>query len=80
MFGMPAMSVMGVLSLIGMAVICVVLVRDPNSGIKFEDHPNQLWVVVGTFLSGLVLYHISKFVQRRRGVDVTLAHREIPPE
>jgi amino acid transporter len=80
MYGVPVMSIMGALSLIGMTVICIVLVRDPNSGIKFEDHPNQSWVVVGTFLSGLVLYYISKFVQSRRGVDVTLAHREIPPE
>ena len=29
---------------------------------------------------GIPIYAISYFVQRRRGVDITLASRELPPE
>jgi basic amino acid/polyamine antiporter, APA family len=79
-FGVPTMSVMGVLALVGMVLVEFLILRDVNSGIRVEDNVDQVIVVFATFFSGLVLYYIAKVVQRRRGVDVTLAYREIPPE
>jgi hypothetical protein len=37
-------------------------------------------IAIGIYLSGLLVYLISRFVQRARGVNVDLAYREIPPE
>ena len=32
------------------------------------------------FLSGLVVYYIAKWVQARKGVDVSLSYKELPSE
>jgi hypothetical protein len=36
--------------------------------------------VAASFLTGLVLYGISKYYHGKRGIDITLAYKEIPPE
>jgi amino acid transporter len=36
--------------------------------------------VVGIYLAGLVIYFAAKAIQRRRGIDLDLLYREIPPE
>ncbi len=80
--GIPLMTIVAVLSLAGMIGIAVILILDPNSGlfIQSQSGRNNLIFTGATFISGLVIYYIAKFVQQRRGVDVTLAYREIPPE
>jgi hypothetical protein len=32
------------------------------------------------FLSGFVVYHVAKYFQARRGVDVSLSYKELPSE
>jgi hypothetical protein len=34
----------------------------------------------GTALAGALYYYVAKALQRRRGVDITLAFKSIPPE
>jgi amino acid transporter len=36
--------------------------------------------VVASFLTGAVLFGISKFYNAKRGIDISLAYKEIPPE
>jgi hypothetical protein len=36
--------------------------------------------VVGSFVAGLLIYAGSKWYNARRGVDISLAFKEIPPE
>ena len=36
--------------------------------------------VVGIYVSGVVLYYISRAVKLRRGVNLDLLYKEIPPE
>jgi APA family basic amino acid/polyamine antiporter len=80
--GIPLMTIVAVLSLAGMIGIATILILDPNSGLWIQSAAgrNNLIFTGATFLSGIVVYYIAKFVQLRRGVDVTLAYREIPPE
>lgn len=35
--------------------------------------------VVGSFILGLVIYAVSKSYYSKRGIDITLAYRELPP-
>jgi amino acid transporter len=79
-FGVPLMSIVAVLSLLGMAIVCLILLTDPNSGVDLTESPRNVIVTLATFASGFVVYAIARTWQRRRGVDVTLAYREIPPE
>jgi amino acid transporter len=80
--GIPLMSVVSALSLICMIIIGVILVLDPNSGVTLGTKSGNMNLIVtfGTFLSGIVIYYIVKFIRARQGIDVTLAYREIPPE
>jgi amino acid transporter len=36
--------------------------------------------VIGIYLAGLAIYFAAKAIQRRRGIDLDLLYREIPPE
>lgn len=36
--------------------------------------------VIGVYLAGVVFYFAAKAIQRRRGVDLDMLYREIPPE
>lgn len=72
-----------VVSLISIPLLCLIewaLMADVNSGASIEGNPVRFLVVVGILLVGLPLYYLIRFVQRRRGVDIELAYKEIPPE
>jgi hypothetical protein len=36
------------------------------------------WVVI-SFIAGIVIYAISKSYHSKRGIDITLAYKELPP-
>ena len=42
--------------------------------------PTMVIFNIAVFLSGLLVYFISKWVQARRGVDVSLSYKELPNE
>jgi hypothetical protein len=48
--------------------------------VDLTESPRNVIVTAATFASGIFVYAIARMWQRRRGVDVTLAYREIPPE
>lgn len=77
--GVPVLSLLGVLSLIGMLVMAWAFLNDPQSGISFAQ-PFMLYVNAGVFVSGFIYYYAAKFIQARNGVDIDLAFAEIPPE
>jgi APA family basic amino acid/polyamine antiporter len=78
--GIPAMSILGVLSLIGMAVISYILLNDQNSGTALAVNPERVALAVGIPIVGVVAWFVIKTIQGSRGVNVDLAYREIPPE
>jgi hypothetical protein len=51
-------------------------INDPLSGLTTE----MIVFNVAVFLSGLVVYYVAKWVQARRGVDVSLSYKELPVE
>lgn len=76
----PIISVIGVVAIPLLLVMEWALIADVNSGASLEGNPGRLAVVVGIFLIGLPTYYVIRAVQRRRGIDVDLAYKEIPPE
>jgi amino acid transporter len=88
--GIPVLSILGVLSVVGMLVIEYAFLIDPNSGISFGPSPstnvagvsipNMVLLNVAVFLSGFVFYGIVKLIRSRQGVNLSLAFAEIPPE
>jgi hypothetical protein len=81
---------MGVLSLVALGAIIISMLLDPVSGISLSPSvdagsgpgiPFRMFLFnIGVFVSGFVVYYLAMLIQRRRGIDVTLAYKEIPPE
>jgi len=78
--GVPIVSIIGVLSLIGMALISYVLLSDQNSGTALAVNPERVALALIVPIVGFVAYFIIKAIQQTRGVNIDLAYREIPPE
>ena len=72
----PVITIIGVLSLLSCIFMAVVFVLDPLSGMT----PFMIGFNVVIFLSGLLVYYIAKWIQARRGVDVSVSYKEIPKE
>jgi len=86
----PVITVIAGVSLLAIAVLDISVLSDPFSGISLsptvdaglgQGLPFLMFLVnIGIFSCGFVLYGLAYWIQRRRGVDVSLAFKEIPPE
>jgi APA family basic amino acid/polyamine antiporter len=72
----PVISIIGALSLASCIFMLWVFVKDPLSGMT----PTMIGFNVVIFLSGLVVYYMARWIQARRGVDVSVSYKEIPKE
>jgi APA family basic amino acid/polyamine antiporter len=78
--GIPTIAFAGLVALPFLALIEWALLADVNSGTSIEGSPGILTFVLTLFVVGLPIYYVVRALQRRRGVDVDLAYKEIPPE
>lgn len=87
----PVMSIVGALSLLAAGFMGWVYLHDPLSGISwkptggggilFGSRSFDMFLLdILILLSGLVIYLIARFVQRRRGVNLDATYQEIPVE
>ncbi len=72
----PLITIIGVLSLLSCFFMMWVFINDPLSGLS----PTMIGFNIAIFLSGLLVYYIAKWVQARKGVDVSLSYKELPSE
>lgn len=77
--GVPVVSLLGVLSIIGLVLIEWAFLNDPNSGISFKS-PTMLLINLAVFASGFAYYGLARLFRARQGIDIGLAFAEIPPE
>lgn len=75
-FGLPPITVAGVLALI---VWVVLFIQSATSPSQAYDWVSVTTLAIAAF-GGLILYGISTVNLRRRGTDLSLALRELPPE
>jgi len=76
--GIPVISLLGLSTLLTGAFVAIVAASPSFTGAAIN--PVYLAFLVLTFVVGLVIYVISYYVQKSRGVDITLRFKEIPPE
>lgn len=72
----PVITIIGVLSFIAQAFMAWTYLRDPSAGLR--GHNGRIIFDVVVFLSGLVIYYVAKYIQKRRGVDVELSFKQVP--
>jgi APA family basic amino acid/polyamine antiporter len=76
--GVPVVSIVGALSVIALVVMAWAFLTDPSAGLN--GRPGLVWMNIGIFASGLVIYFIARAVQRSRGVDISKAFQKLPVE
>jgi amino acid transporter len=78
--GIPLQPLIGVLSLITLAVM-IGYYFGPLNGLVLGGLALPVTEIsAGLVVAGVVLYYVSQAIQQRRGVSVALAFKEIPPE
>ena len=75
--GLPLMTVACTLGFLAAQFYFWTLFFDPTAA---GHDPQQLAIVGGVFVIGIVFYLVMKQIRARQGVDVTLAFKEIPIE
>jgi basic amino acid/polyamine antiporter, APA family len=78
--GIPVVSWVGLLSVVGFGLAIAVLLWDPGSGSSLTANPGKLWLGLIVLAAGLAIYFVSGAIRRRQGIDLSLAYRELPPE
>jgi APA family basic amino acid/polyamine antiporter len=78
--GIPVLSIVGVLAVLGFSGGIAVLLWDPGSGSSLSANPGKLWLALGVYAVGFGIYFVSRAVRQRQGIDLSLTYRELPPE
>jgi amino acid transporter len=75
--GLPAITIVGLLAMLTYLIAGVPLLTNDTLG---ANSPEGLVTIVLFAVIGVPIFAVSYFVNRRRGVDLRLAFRDLPPE
>jgi amino acid transporter len=78
--GVPLLTIVGALAVLGFSAAIAVLLWDPGSGASLSANPGKVWLTLGVYALAFAIYFISRAFRRRQGIDLSLAYRELPPE
>ena len=76
--GVPLITILGVGNLILFTLSLIGVFKFP--AFAGPNGNRAIIFVIGIYVSGAIIYLISTQIQRRRGVDLSLIYKEIPPE
>jgi basic amino acid/polyamine antiporter, APA family len=76
--GVPVITLLGLGNLVLFTLILIASFDTP--AFSGPTGNRAIAFVVGIYVSGFVLYFISRGIRRHRGVDLDLLYKEIPPE
>lgn len=78
--GIPIISLVGTLALLGFGGAVAIILWDPGSGASLSENPGKLGLAALVYAAALAIYFVARAIRRRQGIDLELAHRELPPE
>jgi basic amino acid/polyamine antiporter, APA family len=78
--GIPTLTLVSALALVGFSCGIAVLLWDPGSGASLSANPGKLWLALAVYAVAFVIYFVSRAVRQSQGIDLTLTYRELPPE
>lgn len=79
----PALMVASVIEIAYFLFLTYEAVTNPTFGfVNYNGIPNSITLafVILSFVIGALIFLASKFYNKKRGVDIALAYKEIPPE
>ncbi len=77
LFGLPMVTIVGTIGLVMIVPSIIWAMFNPNLGVTSLTSRITL---LGAYASGFIFYGVWQLLERRRGVDVALIAREVPPE
>jgi amino acid transporter len=80
LFGIPKLTIIAVLGVIGGLLIVINFTLDPFSGVNPQASPVMFWFTLAMFPVGFGLYYLAKAIRKSQGIDISLAYRQIPPD
>lgn len=76
--GVPLLSLVGSLALIGFSCAVAVLLWDPGSGASLSKNPGKLVLAVIVYVIGVAIWFAARAIRRTQGIDIDLSYRELP--
>jgi NO-binding membrane sensor protein with MHYT domain len=76
--GVPLVTLVGGLALLGFGGAVAVLLWDPGSGASLSQNPGKLELAVLVYVVGLVIWFVARAIRRTQGIDIDLSYRELP--
>lgn len=78
--GIPLFTLVGGFSFLGFATAIFILLWDEGSGASLSKDPGKIELTGIVYAAGFAIYFIARAIRRTQGIDLSLAHRELPPE
>jgi amino acid transporter len=78
--GIPLLSLVGGLAVLGFGGAIAILLWDPGSGTSLSANPGKLELAVLVYVVAFAVYFVSRAIRRSQGIDIELAHTELPPD
>jgi hypothetical protein len=81
LLGVPVVALAGAGGVLTLTVLLeMFLFNDTINSTFAATRRLSLWFMLGVVASGVLWYVAAQLINRRRGVDLSLVYREIPPE
>jgi len=78
--GVPLISLVGVLALLGFGCAIGIILWDEGSGASLSANPGKLELALLVYVVAFAIYWVARAVRKSQGIDLSLSHRELPPE
>ena len=78
--GIPILTAVGSLALLGFGGAIAILLWDENSGASLSANPGKLILALAVYAAGVAIWFTARAVRRRQGYDIDLAYRELPAQ
>ena len=78
--GIPVLSIVGFLALVGFGGAVAVLLWDEGSGASLSKNPGKLELALLVYAVGLVIWFVARAVRRTQGIDIDLSYKELPAQ
>jgi len=73
----PLISILGVGGVILSASVLIAYLIEPR---YLVNAPSSLSIITGTLVLGFIIFYVAKAYRKAKGIDISLAFKELPPE
>jgi len=78
--GIPLISLVGGLAFLGFGTAIGIILWDEGSGASLSANPGKLELALLVYAVAFLIYWIARAIRKSQGIDLSLSHRELPPE